>query len=55
MEKDADTLTLIDEPPAEFIVPSRLVLTRLSFERVVEQVMNAEPTPALRELMSDGE
>jgi len=38
--------------PEEFIVPSKLVLTKASFDRVVEMMENPpEPTQALIDLM----
>ena len=45
-------LSSADSIPAEYLVPSTLVLTSESYDRVVEQLVNpAEPTPALRALL----
>lgn len=48
-------LLALQELPADVIIPARIVLTRKSFEAVVEQMEKGEPTEALRELMRDGD
>ncbi|MBE0417871.1 MAG: hypothetical protein IBX63_08915 [Coriobacteriia bacterium] len=48
-------LDALDEIPAEYIVPTRLVVSSETWETIVDQIENpGEPTPALRELMSRG-
>ena len=41
--------------PADVIVHPCIVVTRKSFEKVIEQIESATPTPALRDLMRDGD
>jgi hypothetical protein len=48
-------LQALDELPADVIVHPRIVVTRRSFEKVVEEMEKATPTPALRDLMRDGD
>jgi hypothetical protein len=49
-------LQALQELPADIIIHPRLTVTRRSFEKILEQMTNPEPTPALRELMSgDGD
>jgi hypothetical protein len=48
-------LQALEELPADVIVHPRLVVTRRSLEKVVEQMETAKPTKALRELMRDGD
>ena len=46
-------LSAVDQIPQDYIVPTRIVLTRESFEKVVEAVEKPrKPTKALRELMA---
>lgn len=46
-------LSTLDEVPAEYVVPRRVVLTDESFDGVLEAIGSAaEPTAALRDLMS---
>lgn len=50
-------LRALHDLPADVLVPPRLVLTRRSFEQVVERLRKAEqPTKELRDLMTrDGD
>jgi tRNA pseudouridine-54 N-methylase len=48
-------LQALEELPADVIVHPRIVVTRQSFEKVLEQMEKAQPTQALRELMRDGD
>lgn len=48
-------LQALDALPADVIVHPRIVVTRQSFEQVVEQMETAKPTRALRDLMRDGD
>lgn len=48
-------LQALEELPAEFIIHPRIVVSRKSFEGIVKQMESAKPTPALRELMRDGD
>jgi hypothetical protein len=48
-------LVALQALPADVIVHPRLVVTRKSFEKIVEQIEKGEPTPALRKLMGDGD
>lgn len=48
-------LQALEELPADVIVHPRIVVTRKSFEKVVEQIETAKPTRALRDLMRDGD
>lgn len=42
--------------PDDLVVPSRLVITEASMERIAERLESEEPpTPALRELMRGGQ
>jgi len=43
------------EIPDEYVIHPRIVVTRKSFEKVVEQMKKAKPTKALRDLMRDGD
>jgi uncharacterized protein (DUF1778 family) len=48
-------LDALDELPAEYIVPTRIVVSADSWDTIVEQIENpTEPTPELRELMNRG-
>lgn len=48
-------LQALEALPADVIVRPRIVVTRQSFQKVIEQMEKAQPTPALRELMRDGD
>jgi len=48
-------LQALDELPAEYIVHPRVVVSRKAGEEMLRQAESAEPTPALRELMRDGD
>jgi len=46
-------LQALQEIPDDVIIPSRIVLTKASFEKVVREIEKpSAPTPALRKLMS---
>lgn len=45
----------LDELPANYIVHPRLVVSRKTGEAMLRRTESAEPTPALRELMRDGD
>jgi hypothetical protein len=45
----------LDEIPAEYIVHPRIVVSRKTGEEMLRDAESAEPTPALRELMRDGD
>ena len=45
-------LQALHEIPEEFIIPSKIVLSKESFEKVIDMMENpSEPTEALKELM----
>lgn len=48
-------LQALDELPAEFIIHPRIVVSRTTGEEMLRQMEAAEPTPALRALMGDGD
>jgi hypothetical protein len=48
-------LQALDELPSEYIIHSRIVVSRKTGEQMLRQAESAEPTPALRELMRDGD
>jgi len=48
-------LQALQEVPADVIVHPRLVVTRKSGEKVLKELERAKPTPALRDLMRDGD
>mgnify|MGYP000886272753 FL=1 len=48
-------LQALDELPAEYIVHPRLVVSRKTGEEMLHRAEAAEPTPALLELMRDGD
>jgi hypothetical protein len=48
-------LQALDELPAEFIIHPRIVVSRKTGEKMLRQAESAKPTPALRELMRDGD
>ncbi|MBI5478091.1 MAG: hypothetical protein HY906_04505 [Deltaproteobacteria bacterium] len=45
----------LEQLPAEFIVHPRIVVSRATGARMLRQEAAARPTPALRELMRDGD
>ncbi len=45
----------LDELPPEFIVHPRIVVSRKTGQALLAQMESAEPTPALRKLMRDGD
>jgi hypothetical protein len=45
----------LEELPSEFIVHPRIVVSRRTGQAILEQMESAEPTPALRKLMRDGD
>ena len=48
-------LEAVEEIPAEYIIPTHMVLTRESWDLVVDLIENPrEPTQALRDLMRRG-
>ena len=48
-------LQALDELPAEFVIHPRIVVSRKTAAALLSQAESAEPTPALRELMRDGD
>ena len=48
-------LQALDELPSEYIVHPRVVVTRKTGEEILRNARTAEPTPALRALMRDGD
>jgi hypothetical protein len=48
-------LQALHQLPTEAIVHPKLVVTRRSGERIVNEIETAEPTKALRDLMRDGD
>ena len=48
-------LQALDELPAEYIIHPRIVVSRKTGEKMLGQAESAEPTPALRALMRDGD
>jgi hypothetical protein len=48
-------LQALEELPAEFIIHPRIVVSRKTGEELLRQAEVAEPTPALRDLMRDGD
>lgn len=48
-------LSALDELPTDVIIHPRLVVTRESFDAVLEQIEKGEPNQALRELLGDGD
>jgi len=48
-------LQALDDLPAEYIVHPRIVVSRETGEDMLREAESAEPTPALRELMRDGD
>ena len=48
-------LQALDELPSEYIVHPRMVVSRKTGEEMLRHAESAEPTPALRGLMRDGD
>ncbi len=48
-------LQALEGLPAEYIIQPRIVVSRGTGEAMLRQAESAEPTPALRELMRDGD
>ena len=48
-------LQALDDLPAEYIVHPRIVVSRETGDDLLREAESAEPTPALRELMRDGD
>ena len=48
-------LQALDELPLELIIHPRIVVSRTTGEAILKQMSTAEPTPALRKLMRDGD
>jgi hypothetical protein len=48
-------LQALEELPAEYIVHPRLVVSRKTGAKMLQETESAEPTPALRDLMRDGD
>lgn len=48
-------LQALDEIPAEYIVQPRIVVSRKTAEEMLREAESAEPTPALVDLMRDGD
>ncbi|HEX9700159.1 MAG TPA: hypothetical protein VGD06_11920 [Acidobacteriota bacterium] len=48
-------LQALDELPVEYIIHPRIVVSRNTGEEMLRKADSVEPTPALRELMRDGD
>jgi len=48
-------LQALDAIPAEYIIRPRIVVSRSTGEKMLRDAESAEPTPALRNLMRDGD
>jgi hypothetical protein len=48
-------LQAMDELPSEFIIHPRIVVSRKTGTTLLRDAGSSEPTPALRELMRDGD
>ena len=48
-------LQALEELPAEYIIHPRIVVSRKTGEQMIRQTESAQPTPALRKLMRDGD
>ncbi len=48
-------LQALDELPAEYVVHPRIVVSRKTGDQMLRQAASAEPAPALRKLMRDGD
>jgi hypothetical protein len=45
----------LDELPAEYVIHPRIVVSRKTGDAILKEMKSAEPTPALRKLMRDGD
>jgi hypothetical protein len=45
----------LEELPAEYIIPPRIVVTRKTGDILLRKADSVEPPPALRKLMRDGD
>ena len=48
-------LQALEEIPAEYIIHPRIVVSRKTGEELLRRAASAQPTPALRKLMRDGD
>jgi hypothetical protein len=48
-------LQALDDLPAEYVVHPRVVVSRKTGEQMLLQAASADPSPALRKLMRDGD
>lgn len=48
-------LQALDEVPAEYIIHPRIVVSRETGESILREAESADATPALRDLMRDGD
>jgi hypothetical protein len=48
-------LQALDDLPAEYVVHPRIVVSRKTGEQMLRQAASADPSPALRKLMHDGD
>jgi hypothetical protein len=48
-------LQALDALPADYVIHPRLVISRKTGEELLDRAASAEPTPALRKLMRDGD
>jgi hypothetical protein len=48
-------LQALDEVPAEYIVHPRIVVSRKTGQQILARRKRRQPTPALRDLMGDGD
>ena len=48
-------LQALDELPSEYIIHPRIVVSRKTGDALLRQTRSAKPTPALRDLMRDGD
>ena len=48
-------LQALEQLPAEMIVRPRIVVSRKTGDAIARQIETAEPTPALRHLLNDGD
>lgn len=48
-------LQALDEIPAEYVIHPRIVVSRKTGKEMLDKAENPDPTPALRDLMRDGD
>jgi hypothetical protein len=48
-------LQALEEVPAEYVIHPRIVVSRKTGEEMLRKAASPKPTPALRELMRDGD